>query len=49
MKIAVLGLGMWGFGIARHLALQGHTVLGWTVDEAVSRILKSGGDHPTLK
>ncbi len=49
MKIAVLGLGMWGFSIARHLALQGHNVSGWTLDKPTALLLKSGKEHPTLK
>lgn len=48
MKIAVLGLGMWGFSLARHLAINGHEIIGWTLDEKTATLLKEGKDHPTL-
>lgn len=49
MKIAVLGLGVWGFCLARHLALLGHEVFGWTRDSQLLRSLASGEDHPNLQ
>lgn len=48
MKIGVLGLGTWGFCLARHLATNGHTVLGWTKEQPVFNALLRGDDHPTL-
>ena len=48
MKIAVLGLGIWGFCLARHLALNGHEVVGWTIETDVLKCLQKGGDHPRL-
>jgi glycerol-3-phosphate dehydrogenase (NAD(P)+) len=48
MKIGVLGLGTWGFCLARHLAINGHTVIGWTKEAAVLAALRRGDDHPTL-
>jgi glycerol-3-phosphate dehydrogenase (NAD(P)+) len=48
MKIAVLGLGVWGFCLARHLALQGHQIVGWTKEEDIAMILRRGDDHPHL-
>jgi len=49
MKVSVLGLGMWGFCLARLLALNGHRVVGWTKEEEVLQKLRNGEDHPTLK
>jgi glycerol-3-phosphate dehydrogenase (NAD(P)+) len=49
MRIGVLGLGMWGFCLARHLALQGHSVIGWTLDTYVADLLLAGKEHPTCK
>lgn len=49
MNIAVLGLGAWGFCLARHLALQGHNVIGWSRDEDLIASLTQGKDHPHLK
>lgn len=48
MRIAVLGLGMWGFCLARHLALNGHAVTGWTNDPILFNTLLRGDDHPNL-
>ena len=48
MKVAVLGLGMWGFCLARHLALNGHQVTGWTKEDHILDILRRGEDHPHL-
>lgn len=48
MKVTVLGLGMWGFCIARHLALNGHEVTGWDVDPDLIEALRRGDDHPHL-
>jgi glycerol-3-phosphate dehydrogenase (NAD(P)+) len=48
MKVAVLGLGMWGFCLARHLALNGHTVRGWTNEPHIFDLLRRGDDHPNL-
>ncbi len=48
-RVGILGLGAWGFCLARHLALNGHDVIGWSRDEAVLTTLKSGGDHPHLE
>jgi glycerol-3-phosphate dehydrogenase (NAD(P)+) len=49
MKVTVLGLGMWGFCLARHLALNGHNVTGWTKEEHLLDVLRRGEDHPHLK
>lgn len=48
MKISVLGLGMWGFCLARHLAEKGHEVIGWTIEEDLYELLCRGDDHPHL-
>ena len=48
MKVSVLGLGMWGFCLARHLALNGHTVAGWTKEAPLFDLLQKGKDHPNL-
>lgn len=48
MKVAVLGLGMWGFCLARLLAKNGHTVIGWTKEEDILTLLRRGEDHPHL-
>lgn len=48
MKIAVCGLGTWGFSLARHLALLGHQVTGWDYNADLCKKLKSGEDHPHL-
>ncbi len=48
MKIAVLGLGMWGFCLARLLANNGHTVIGWTKEADILAALRRGEDHPNL-
>ena len=49
MRIAVLGLGMWGFCLARHLALNGHQVVGWSIEKDLLKRLQKGEDHPSLK
>jgi len=49
MKIAVLGLGMWGFCLARLLALNGHRVVGWSIEKEMLARLQKGEDHPSLK
>ena len=49
VKVTVLGLGMWGFCLARHLALNGHTVSGWTKEPHILDLLTRGEDHPNLK
>ena len=48
MKVSVLGLGMWGFCLARHLALNGHFVTGWTKEAPIFDTLQKGLDHPNL-
>jgi glycerol-3-phosphate dehydrogenase (NAD(P)+) len=48
MKITVLGLGMWGFCLARHLACNGHEVIGWTIEKDLLESLGRGEDHPHL-
>ena len=48
MKVSVLGLGMWGFCLARHLALNGHNVTGWTKEPHIFDALQKGHDHPNL-
>ena len=48
-RVGVVGLGAWGFCLARHLALNGHDVIGWSRDEEIITTLKSGGDHPHLE
>jgi len=48
MKVTVLGLGMWGFCLARHLALNGHKVTGWTKEDQLRDALIRGEDHPHL-
>ncbi len=39
---------MWGFCLARHLALNGHEVTGWTIGAHILDILRRGEDHPHL-
>jgi glycerol-3-phosphate dehydrogenase (NAD(P)+) len=34
-RIAVVGMGAWGSALALHCARAGHTVVGWTRDEAI--------------
>ena len=48
MKIAVCGLGTWGFALARHLALLGHKITGWDYNTDLCQKLKKGEDHPHL-
>lgn len=48
MKIAVFGLGAWGFCLARHIALQGHRVFGWDANQDLRKRLSSGQDHPHI-
>lgn len=48
MKISVLGLGMWGFCLARHLACNGHEIIGWTIEKDLMESLSRGDDHPHL-
>lgn len=48
MKIAVCGLGTWGFCLARHLALLGHKVTGWDYNSELCKKLQKGEDHPHL-
>lgn len=48
MKISVLGLGMWGFCLARHLAINGHEVIGWSIEKDLLALLARGEDHPFL-
>ncbi len=49
MRVGVLGLGVWGFCLARHLALNGHEVIGWTRDLQLLSSLQAGIDHPHLE
>ena len=44
-KIAVVGLGAWGSALALHCARQGHSVIGWTRDDAY---VKSATSSRTL-
>jgi glycerol-3-phosphate dehydrogenase (NAD(P)+) len=39
---------MWGFCLARHLALNGHEVTGWTIEPEIMASLRRGDDHPHL-
>ncbi len=39
---------MWGFCLARHLALNGHAVTGWTIEPHILEALRRGDDHPHL-
>ena len=48
MKIAVFGLGAWGFCLARHLALLGNDVMGWDYNSKLCHALQKGEDHPHL-
>jgi glycerol-3-phosphate dehydrogenase (NAD(P)+) len=48
MKIAVFGLGTWGFCLGRHLSLLGHEVFGWDYNTKLCQTLKKGDDHPHL-
>lgn len=48
MRVSVLGLGMWGFCLARHLAGNGHEVIGWTIEKELLDLLSKGKDHPFL-
>jgi len=48
MKIAVFGLGAWGFCLARHLALLGNEVFGWDYNTKLCHSLRKGDDHPHL-
>jgi len=48
MKVTVLGLGMWGFCLARHLAGNGHDVIAWTIEKDLLERLSRGEDHPFL-
>lgn len=48
MRIAVCGLGTWGFCLARHLSLLGHTVTGWDHNKELAERLQRGEDHPHL-
>ena len=47
-RIAVFGLGVWGFCLARHLSLNGHQVIGWSRDHDLLSALQDGKDHPHL-
>lgn len=48
MKIAVFGLGAWGFCLARHLALLGNEIYGWDYNTKLCHALRKGEDHPYL-
>lgn len=44
--IVVLGLGNWGTALANHLAHQGHSVLGWTIEEEVAQGINKNNQNP---
>lgn len=46
--IAVAGLGVWGFCLARLLAKNGHKVQAWAREEALLTQLANGHPHPKL-
>jgi glycerol-3-phosphate dehydrogenase (NAD(P)+) len=48
MKIAYLGLGIWGFCLARHLAKKGYDVTSWSRDKDHVEALKKAREHPRL-
>ncbi|MGR3951764.1 MAG: NAD(P)H-dependent glycerol-3-phosphate dehydrogenase [Chlamydia sp.] len=48
MRIGVLGLGAWGFCLAYHLSMQGHTVTAWTRHKELASSLLSGKEHPNI-
>lgn len=47
-KIAVAGLGVWGFCLARLLAQNGHKVQAWARESALLKHLAAGNPHPKL-
>lgn len=49
MKIAYLGLGAWGFTLARLLSEKGHDVTAWTKEQDVLSQIQTTGEHPYLK
>ncbi len=48
MRVGVVGLGVWGFCLARHLSMKGYDIVGWSRDDALIQQLKAGEDHPFL-
>jgi glycerol-3-phosphate dehydrogenase (NAD(P)+) len=48
MKIAYLGLGIWGFCLARHLAKKGYDVVSWSREEDHIELLNRTREHPRL-
>ncbi len=48
MKIGYLGAGAWGFCLANLLAENGHEVILWGGDEALTKHLMEGKNHPKL-
>lgn len=48
-KIGYLGLGVWGYCLARLLALKGYQVTSWTIEKDVIAYLREKNEHPKLK
>lgn len=46
MKIAVLGLGSWGYCLARHLAKKGYPVFAWSRRKSLVETLQKKNTHP---
>lgn len=46
MKIAVLGLGSWGFCLAALLAAKGHQTISWTTRDSLAKELSTTKVHP---
>ncbi len=48
MKIGYLGAGAWGFCLASLLASQGNTVISWTKNPDLAKLLNENKEHPHL-
>jgi len=49
MKVGFLGLGSWGFCLAKLLSKKGFSVTGWSTNPELVQSLKQGKEHPYLK
>lgn len=46
MDISVLGLGNWGTALANHLALKGHSVVGWSIEDEIVEGINTSHTNP---
>jgi glycerol-3-phosphate dehydrogenase (NAD(P)+) len=48
MRVCVLGIGSWGFTLARLLAIKGYEVICWSTKPDLVKSLSNGGEHPKM-